>query len=102
VLGSERLYSDISKRFVTSSMSPDELVHVIRLSKSGGCVDRDESCMKQLRQAQIRSYFFGGPKSALSPVTMGVDFDGIKVMKFTERMYLVLHDKTSFLRYWKC
>jgi polyribonucleotide 5'-hydroxyl-kinase len=72
------------KRFGSSNTS-DEQVHIIKLSKSGGCVDRDDSYMRQLRQAQIRSYFFGGAKSALSPVTMGVDFDAIKVLRFVER-----------------
>lgn len=39
----------------------DERISVVKLSKSGGCVDRDAAFMKQVRETQIRSYFFGSP-----------------------------------------
>lgn len=67
VIGSERLYSSIMKNYdnkPTSSASAaasDERVSVIKLSKSGGCVDRDAAFMKGIRESQIRSYFFGNP-----------------------------------------
>lgn len=48
----------------TSSASAavsDERVSVVKLSKSGGCVDRDAAFMKGIGESQIRSYFFGNP-----------------------------------------
>jgi polyribonucleotide 5'-hydroxyl-kinase len=37
----------------------DERITVLKLSKSGGCVDRDDTFMKAVNENQIRSYFFG-------------------------------------------
>lgn len=44
-----------------SAAASDERITVVKLSKSGGCVDRDPAFMKATREAQIRSYFFGNP-----------------------------------------
>ncbi|KAF2655553.1 Clp1-domain-containing protein [Lophiostoma macrostomum CBS 122681] len=80
VLGSERLYSDLTRKY--SNRPPEDSISVIRLDKSGGCVDRDEVYMKQLRQAQIRSYFFGsGGDNALAPYSQMADFDDLNLFK---------------------
>ena len=82
VLGSERLYSDLTRKYSTRT---DDPVHVIKLDKSGGCVDRNEAYMKQLRQAQIRSYFFGsGGETALAPNSHMADFDELNIFKIIE------------------
>ncbi|KAA8895089.1 Pre-mRNA cleavage complex II protein Clp1-domain-containing protein [Sphaerosporella brunnea] len=78
VLGSERLYSDMCRRFEDRPQNP---VTVVKLQKSGGCVDREESFMKQSRETAIREYFFGEPKRTLSPYTMSVVFDDLKVWR---------------------
>lgn len=57
---------------------------VIKLDKSGGCVDRDESFMQQLRHAQVREYFFGDAKTTLSPHTQQLDFDQLSIYKVAE------------------
>lgn len=44
-----------------SAAASDERISVVKLSKSGGCVDRDQLFMKAIGEAQIRSYFFGNP-----------------------------------------
>ena len=44
-----------------SAAASDERICVVKLSKSGGCVDRDAAFMKGVRESQIRSYFFGNP-----------------------------------------
>lgn len=44
-----------------SAAASDERISVVKLSKSGGCVDRDAAFMKGVRESQIRSYFFGNP-----------------------------------------
>lgn len=67
VIGSERLYSSMMRNYdnkpstSASAAASDERISVVKLSKSGGCVDRDEAFMKAIREAQIRSYFFGSP-----------------------------------------
>jgi polyribonucleotide 5'-hydroxyl-kinase len=88
VLGSERLYSDMIKRFdgkpVPSSLT-GETVAVIKLPKSGGCVDRDIAFMKSLRAAQVKAYFFGRPDSsngvALSPRQQQVEWRQLSVWR---------------------
>lgn len=84
VLGSERLYSDMARRFNGHRTSTDETISVVKLDKSGGCVDRDEAYMKQARQAQIREYFFGDAKITLSPHTQQMDFNQVTIYKVAE------------------
>lgn len=84
VLGSERLFSDMSRRFASIGDSGDEAVHVLKLTKTGGAVERDKTYMKQLHQAQIRAYFFGTPKNTLSPHTTSVDFNSLNILKFAD------------------
>ena len=80
-----------------SSSSTDERISVVKLAKSGGCVDRDSAFMKTLRESQIRSYFFGNPVPSiastalslsttssttnvtLSPHAQQLDFDSLSV-----------------------
>ncbi|KAF2265757.1 pre-mRNA cleavage complex II protein-like protein Clp1 [Lojkania enalia] len=83
VLGSERLYSDLSRKY--SNRPADEAVHIIRLDKSGGCVDRDEMYMKALRQTQIRAYFFGhAGENALGPHSQVADFNDLNILRIKE------------------
>lgn len=90
VLGSERLYSDMIKRFdgkpVSSSSSlAGETIAVVKLPKSGGCVDRDEAFMKNARAAQVKAYFFGSPDVsngvALSPRQQQVEWSQLSVWR---------------------
>ncbi|KAL1967949.1 hypothetical protein VTN77DRAFT_2366 [Rasamsonia byssochlamydoides] len=107
VIGSERLYSTMVKNYdqkPTSSASAthsDERITVVKLSKSGGCVDRDANFMKAVRESQIRSYFFGSAvpstasaslslsasssntKITLSPHTQQLDFDSLALYNYT-------------------
>ena len=84
VLGSERLYSDMLRRFNGQKTSAGETIAVIKLDKSGGCVDRDDAFLHQLRQAQIREYFFGDSKCTLSPHTQQIDFSSVGIYKLAE------------------
>ena len=81
VLGSERLYSDLMRRFNSQRTVHNESISVLKVDKSGGCVDRDESYLHQLRQAQIREYFFGDAKNNLSPHTQQIDFTQFAIYK---------------------
>lgn len=114
ILGSERLYSDMlrtwdGKPTSTSTTStsippststttlPNGIHHptitVAKLSKSGGCVDRDSTFLSSARAAQIRAYFYGPPtpppassntitaQPGLSPRQQQVDFSSLAIYK---------------------
>ncbi|OJD15287.1 protein Clp1 [Emergomyces pasteurianus Ep9510] len=115
VLGSERLYSSMVKHYdnkpistststsASTAATPSSLdrISVVKVTKSGGSVDRDSSFMKCVRDSQIRSYFFGNPipstaSSALSlsatssgttitlsPHAQQLDFDSISIYTIT-------------------
>ncbi len=90
ILGSERLYSDMHRRFENqptsnSSRHANENLTVSKLSKSGGCVDRDGPFMCAHRAAQLKAYFFGTPHLtsgiALSPRQQQVDFHQLAIYR---------------------
>lgn len=99
VIGSERLYSTMVKQYDNKPSSSStaaafgEQVSVLKLSKSGGCVDRDAAFLKATREAQIRSYFFGdtNPTSGtiapttvtLSPHAQQLDFASLPLYNYT-------------------
>ena len=95
VLGSERLYSDMLRRFNGQKTSSGETIAVIKVDKSGGCVDRDESYQEQFRQAQIREYFFGDAKTTLSPHTQQIDFSSVTIYKLAECKTYTHYNKSS-------
>jgi polyribonucleotide 5'-hydroxyl-kinase len=84
-----------------AAAASDERISVIKLAKSGGCVDRDPAFMKSLRESQIRSYFFGNPVPStassalslsttlsgtsitLSPHAQQLDFDSLSIYNIT-------------------
>ncbi|KAF2010081.1 Clp1-domain-containing protein, partial [Aaosphaeria arxii CBS 175.79] len=82
VLGSERLYSDLQRKY--TARDPSDPVHVIRLDKTGGAVARDESYMKSLRQAQIREYFFGTGDNTLGPHSHMADFADLNLFRIVD------------------
>lgn len=84
ILGSERLYSDMSRRYSGQKTAGGFPVVVLKVDKSGGCVDRDEGYMQKFRQSQVREYFFGDAKNALSPHTQQLDFSQLNVFKIAE------------------
>jgi len=84
VLGSERLQSDMIRRFSAYRTSTGEAITLVKLDKSGGCVDRDDTFMQLLREGSIREYFFGDIKRTLSPHTQQVDFNAITIYKIRE------------------
>lgn len=60
-------------------------IAVLKVDKSGGCVDRDQQYLAQARQAQIREYFFGDVRSSLSPHTLHVDFEDVAIWRVVDR-----------------
>ena len=81
VLGSERLYSNVSRHFSHLNTPADESVEVVKVNKSGGCVDRDEMYMRALHHASIRDYFFGSLRNTLSPHTHVIDMASLKILR---------------------
>ena len=84
VLGSERLYSDMLRRFNGQKVGESETATVIKLDKSGGCVDRDTEYLKQFRREQVREYFFGDARNPLSPHTQQIDASQLTIYKIAE------------------
>lgn len=65
---------------------------MLRIDKSGGCVDRSDAYMKALRHAQIREYFFGHGEDALAPSSMTADYADLNIFQIVEGafcLYLV-------------
>jgi polyribonucleotide 5'-hydroxyl-kinase len=57
---------------------------LVKLDKSGGCVDRDEEFMQQMQGAAIKEYFFGDIKRTLSPHTQQIGFDDATIYKIRD------------------
>jgi polyribonucleotide 5'-hydroxyl-kinase len=72
VLGSEQLYKDLKTQV-------GDAVTTVKLEKSTGCVDRDESYMQELRQNQIREYFFGYGAINLAPHTILAEISSLAI-----------------------
>ncbi|CAD6504722.1 BgTH12-00227 [Blumeria graminis f. sp. triticale] len=84
VLGSERLHSEMLRRFSSYKTRTGESITLVKLDKSGGCVDRDEEYLQQIRDASIKEYFFGGPITTLSPHTQLINFEEALVYKIKD------------------
>lgn len=72
------------RRYNGHSTGGGEPITIVKLDKSGGCVDRDDGYMRQFRQAQVREYFFGDAKNDLSPHTQQLDFSQLNIYKIAE------------------
>lgn len=88
VLGSERLYSDMNKRF-NGQRSGSSTVEVVKLDRSGGAVVPDDDFIRQMHRAQVREYFFGSAKNTLSPHTQQIDFSLATIYKLAEQSDLL-------------
>ncbi|KAK2624488.1 hypothetical protein QTJ16_006438 [Diplocarpon rosae] len=84
VIGSERLHSEMQRRFSNYKTSTSESITLVKLDKSGGCVDRDEIFMQKTREAALKEYFFGDLKTTLSPHTQQLGFDDVLIYKVRE------------------
>lgn len=75
------------RRYSGQKPSAIETIEIVKLEKSGGCVDRDEEYTRQFRQAQVREYFLGDAKNTLSPHIQHVDFSQLTIYKFVESTF---------------
>lgn len=72
------------RRFSGYRTTTGDTITLVKLDKSGGCVDRDDEFMQQMREASIKEYFFGDVKRTLSPHTQQVSFDEATIYKIRE------------------
>jgi polyribonucleotide 5'-hydroxyl-kinase len=79
VVGHERLYSDLIKRF-----KDKKNIDVLKVAKSGGCVDRDPAYIRAMQSRCIRDYFYGTRAQALSPYTITVPAKHVTVFRVSE------------------
>jgi polyribonucleotide 5'-hydroxyl-kinase len=79
-LGSERLYSDLQRKF----SNREESIYTIRIDKSGGCVDRTEEYMRAVRHNQVREYFFGHGADTLAPSSQATDFEDLNIFRIMD------------------
>ncbi|KAF9898770.1 Cleavage polyadenylation factor subunit clp1 [Lobosporangium transversale] len=78
VLGHERLYSDMRRLHQKTDVS------VIKLTKSGGVVERDHAFRRQTQNQKIREYFYGTSKSELAPYSTMVNYHDIEILQVGE------------------
>lgn len=74
----------MNRRFSTYKTASGEEVTVVKLDKSGGCVDREESYLQEIREAITKEYFFGDAKTTLSPQTQQISFDDAVIYKIKD------------------
>jgi polyribonucleotide 5'-hydroxyl-kinase len=78
-LGSERLYSDMSRKY-----DGQGVISVLKLPKSGGVVGRDAAFVRGQQDAAFRKYFNGDARQALSPFSLSVQFSDLKLVQVEE------------------
>ncbi|KAG9244384.1 Pre-mRNA cleavage complex II protein Clp1-domain-containing protein [Calycina marina] len=83
ILGSERLEKEMTRQLQAYKTVRGEEVTVLKLDKSGGCVDRDETFMRATRDIAIKEYFFGTPSHTLSPQTRQISFSDLTIYRIT-------------------
>jgi polyribonucleotide 5'-hydroxyl-kinase len=94
VLGHERLYNDMLRQQKGKSN-----ISVVKLARSGGAVEVDESYVQQRQNYVTKQYFYGESKTILSPVSRTLDFKNIKVFRIAESMffYFIIINLTNYL-----
>jgi polyribonucleotide 5'-hydroxyl-kinase len=83
VLGHERLYNDMARRF-----SGKLGLSVVKLARSGGAVETNDAYLQQLQNYVTKQYFYGELKNVLSPVSRTLDFKTIKVYRLAESTFI--------------
>jgi len=79
VLGHERLYNDIVRQY-----SGKSAVSVVKLAKSGGVVELNDTYIQHFQAYITKQYFYGEWKTILSPISSTLDFKNLKVYRLDE------------------
>uniref|UniRef100_A0A060T9K1 Polynucleotide 5'-hydroxyl-kinase GRC3 n=1 Tax=Blastobotrys adeninivorans TaxID=409370 RepID=A0A060T9K1_BLAAD len=83
VVGNERLYSDLAKRYKEKTN-----LTVLKVPKSGGCVDLDPPAVRATQSRSMRDYFYGTIKQTLDPYSVTVDYSAVTVYRVLEESEL--------------
>ncbi len=86
VLGNERLFASLSKKFKAKKQN----LTCLKLPKSGGVVDRDDKFTRAVQRKMIGEYFYGSPVKmgmGLSPYSITVDYNDMTIYKSSQRKY---------------
>ena len=86
VLGHERLYNDMVRRYNDKSG-----VAVVKVARSGGAVELSDTYVQQLQNYRTKQYFYGELKNVLSPVSRTLDFRNIKVYRLAEGFHAYVY-----------
>lgn len=78
VLGHERLFSDMTRLHQKSGVA------VVKLTKSGGVVERDSTFRRQTQNQKIREYFYGTSKSELAPYSTMINYHDVEILRVGE------------------
>lgn len=84
VIGNERLLIDLKKKFKHKTQTG--ALNVIKIAKSGGVVEIDDSFMRNSQQQAIREYFYGTLKSPLSPYNTVIDVKDVVLFKSVDNV----------------
>ncbi|EEB06738.1 mRNA cleavage and polyadenylation specificity factor complex subunit [Schizosaccharomyces japonicus yFS275] len=79
VLGSERLYSAIKRKY-----NDAHWLKVLKIPKSGGCVDRSSEWIQHWQAACVKQYFYGDYRMPLSPLSIVLDAQEVVVYRVLE------------------
>lgn len=83
VVGDERLYSSLQKKYREKSS-----LTILKVKSSGGCVDREPSYIRAVQSTSIKEYFYGSPKQPLDPYSVTVDYSHVTVYRVAEEKSL--------------
>ena len=82
VIGNERLLNDLKKKFKRKLDSKQ--LHVLKMPKSGGVVEVDDTFVRNIQQQTIKEYFYGNWRCTLSPYNTVVDMKDVIIYKCVE------------------
>lgn len=83
VIGNERLLLDLKKKF-----KHKENLNILKVPKSEGCVEVDESFFRRSQEETIKEYFNGNHKTVLSPFKTDLNVGDFKIFKGVEQLEL--------------
>ena len=65
VVGNERLLVDLRKK-----LTLNDKVHMIKMPRSSGCIEKEPKYQRELQQKSIKQYFYGSNRCQLNPYTL--------------------------------
>lgn len=79
VMGNDRLTMDLKRKF--SHKISKGLINIIKVTKSGGVTELEDSFIRKQQEDAITEYFNGNYKTTLSPYKMDLDVKSVVIYK---------------------